>query len=272
MANHIEDFLYLLGSNSFTANTYEPSNLDETYDPSDWIFYEHDIEKQTWYSYDDLKVGIETGEIEGDIFTIFKLNGFDKPSDLEDNLLINFESFKEAFTINNYQNDKNVKNEIVNQIRSIRTKLEILLDYTVRIHNHLLNSLIKAKIEICADALRFINLSTIPESSKPVQKNIRTRRNLTHLTDLTQDQVTMLSHYMRKFGCFGKSMSNNLYASYVSELSGFSSEQIRKDLSYVTNLESYEFSESDYIAVRRIVKKIVEEIEQDCKKIYSSNF
>ncbi len=272
MADHIEDFLNLLSSNSFAANTYMPSNLDETYDPTDWIFYEEDIVNSTWYSYDELRDGIEAGDIKSDIFTIFQLNGFPKPSALEDYLSENFELFKKAFTINNYHNSKPVKDDIINQIRLIRDKLEILLDYTVRIHNHLLNSLIKAKIQICADALRFINLASIPASSQPVQINVRTRKNFENLTNLTQDQVIILSHYLKESGCLGKSMPKNLFAAQISELSGFSSEKIRQDLSHIANPESYEFSESDYVIVRRFLKEMMEKIEQDCQKMFSTRF
>lgn len=272
MADHIEDFLNLLSSNSFAAKTYMPSNLDETYDPTDWIFYEEDIVKRTWYSYDELKDGMEAGEIESDIFTIFQLNDFSKPSALEDFLSEKFELFKKAFTINDYQNNKPVKDDIINQIRLIRNKLEILLDYTVRIHNHLLNSLIKAKTQICADALRFINLVTIPASSQPVQINVRTRKNFENLTKLTQDQVIILSHYLKEMGCLGKSMTNKLFAAQISELSGFSSEKIRQDLSHIANPDRYEFSESDYVIVRRYLKEMTEKIEQDCQKMFSTKF
>lgn len=280
MDDHIENFINLLNSNSFTAKTYLPSNLDDTYDPTDWIFYEEDIVNSNWYSYDELKVGIVAGEIEQNIFTIFQLNGFNKPSDLEDFLFKNFELFKDAFTSNNYKNNKTVKDEIVSQIRLIRNKLEMLLDYTVRIHNHSLNSLIKAKIDICAETLRFINYSIIPVSSKdeiqassqPVSINLRTRKNFENLTDLTQNQVIILSYYLKKLGCLGKSMPKNLFATQIAELSGYSNEKIRQDLSHIANPESYEFSESDYLTVRRIVKKILEEVEQDCQKIFSSKF
>lgn len=275
MDTQITEFIDLLKENSFITKQYCPKDLDETFNPEEWDLRDEDVVNESLYAYDVLMEKLESGSISKDLLTLYELNGYQKPSDLEDFLISNFEKFKIVFNNKKYSNEINEKKEIVNQVRAIKNQLDKLLDISKLAENYLFESLIKVKIEICTETIRLINYAPViiinqtvetPTQPNVTPSRIRIRRPSEKLSDLTQNQVVILFHYLRENGYIGKDTTNTLYAAHISELTGFAAEKIRQDLSHISNnfksADSREFLEYEYSAVKRALNKVIASIEK----------
>lgn len=283
MDTQIIEFIDILKDNSFIAKQYCPEDLDESFNPEEWDLKDEYVVNENMYAYDVLMQELESGSISKDLLTLYEIHGYQKPSDLEGFLISHFEKFKTAFVSNDYSNQINVKKEIVNQVRTIKNQLDNLLDNSKLIENYLFESIIKVKIEICSETIRFINFAQAIIINQPAEtptqqsntpKQVRIRRPLEKLTDLTQNQIIILFHYLRENGFVGKEMPKNLYAKQISELTGFAAEKIRQDLSHIgkqsNSLESGQFLEADYSVVRRSLDKVIASIRKDSEERFPS--
>jgi hypothetical protein len=161
--------------------------------------------------------------------------------------------------------------------------LDNLLNNSKLVENYVFESLIKVKIEICTESIRFINYAPViiinQTVETPIKPNVtlsrvRIRRPSEKLTDLTQNQIVILFHYLREHGYIGKDTTNTLYAGHISELTGFAAEKIRQDLSHISNnfksADSREFLDYEYSAVKRALNKVIASIEKYSEEHFPS--
>ena len=125
------------------------------------------------------------------------------------------------------------------------------------------DTLLKVKIEICSETLRFLNNTLVVAPTPPLAKPTKVKKPFGKFTSLTQNQIVILFHYLRMHKCIGEETPNNLYAEYISELTGFSAEKIRQNLSHISSHENSEFLKTDYYAVKRVLDKVICSISAD---------
>jgi len=274
MNDQIKEYLDLLTDNNLIAKIYAPDGLDETFNPKAYDWKEEEVFEKILYRCDELSELLENEEIGHDLLRRYELNGYQNPFDLEDFLITRFEKFKNDFINNNYHNDKNIKKEITNQVRINKYQLDNILSKGKRLRDETFDTLLKVKIEICSETLRFLNFNLGNISTPLIDKPLKVRKPIDKLTILTQNQIIILFHYLKQLKCIGNNMPKNLYASQISELTGFDVEKLRQALSHIdkksTSIESIKFSETDYHAVRRILDKVISAINADLEEKFPS--
>jgi hypothetical protein len=204
----------------------------------------------------------------------FELNGFHKPNHLENFLESEFEKFR-IFIVNNFKGiEKNILKEIVEKTKNSRNELGFLLNANLRSQFLGYKSLTSVKIEFCAETIRFINNPIFITNSQVYKKKDKPKKSFENLTCLTQNPIVILFHYLREFGFIGKGMPKNLYADYISALTGFASEKIRQDLSNIdkksNSSDSVDFLESEFSVIRRGLEKVIATIKKDSEERFPS--
>ena len=97
----------------------------------------------------------------------------------------------------------------------------------------------------------------------------KTRKLKNPDVEITQPQIVLLFHHLQQLGIVSKSVSNTSLATSLSELTGFSFEQIRQALSsvsvYSKNIDA-DFKQTDYSALNRKVKALQQNLETESSK------
>lgn len=195
------------------------------------------------------------------------INGYRSYDDLDKFLGNCFSEFKEIAIKTNLLKNKLFQSEISRQIFLIRSDLQKLLDSSKAKRYSNLTLLVHVKIVYCDKLLDFIsNIKT--EVFKLKEKKSGT------YTELTQKQIVILFHHLHDLGYVGKGMQNDELAGLISQITAFSADKIRQDLSLVKkdsrSVESYEFKDTDYDAIVRAIKKLLKRIETEQKEKFSS--
>lgn len=278
MDDKISEYLNLLRDNIVVVRRYQrPDWFDGTYNLSDIELNKAKLLNQKEYhpATIDSKM-FEDELLFPDSIKRYELNGYQKDSEFEEFLILHFEKFKNIFAQNNLWNNKDAKAEIVEDVRTVRYHLDHLLPTARLLNDSRFNSLIKVKTDICVETLRFINypISNIEQFNSVNSRPIRKKKQIAKLTDLTQNQIVILFHYLRENGYIGKDTTNTLYAAHISELTGFAEEKIRQDLSHISNnfksADSREFLDYEYSAVKRALNKVIASIEKYSEEHFPS--
>jgi hypothetical protein len=188
-----------------------------------------------------------------------ELNGYSDPSDLNNYLLDSFSNFKRTAADSRLDKNKVLQNEITQRIFSARTDLEQIKSVSRKnkFKNHI--ELIDLKIDFCDRILGF--LSNIKnEVFKLLRKESGT------YTDLTQKEIVILFHHMRKLGYVGKGLENDDFAEPIAEITDLSSNRIRQDLSIIQDLYSKDFLSTDYIRIQAALKKLRDSMDENRKE------
>lgn len=282
----IANFLDILDDNSMIIKRYRPETIYADDPRLDNFEFNEDLLLSSIELYDnELEEFLEHGAIDRSTAISIELNRFHKIDGLEIFLESEFEKFKTHIASNFNGILKGQLKEIINNINLSRNTLEYLLQSNSRNKWSLLDKLISVKIECCSEAIRFLDYSTLifnnqteVKSQQPIlhlepqtlSKPLKPKKQFEHLTNLTKNQVVILSHYLKELGYFGKEMPKSMYAQYISELTGFTSEKIRQSLSHISkesdSIESGTFQEVDYSFVKRSLKKVIDAIEIDSKE------
>ena len=273
MDTNISKFIDVLCDNSLHIKHYNaPSNMDDSFDYSTWVFDENELVKEfdipgdggtLWYLQKDF---IESRNYNN---TRVLLNGYWKTKDFDEFLHSEFAEFKAYFTKNNYWNDQSLKDELSKRIRSSNIYLRHIMHVNNRNGVRLIDSLFKVKYEYANETIRFIDNPLIIISNQAEQKQTKPKKPIDNLTCLTQNQVVILFHYLRKQELVGRGMPDKMYAQYISELTGFANEPIRKDLSNIKNIDSIEFIEANYSAVQRVLAEVTKKIKSESVERFS---
>lgn len=258
---------YLCPDIPLDLSSEDDSNADflDSESIEDTLINEENVEGVNLESYINYNFDYYNGEY----YTRLLLNGYWKPAFLDEYLESMFEEFKIAFTKNNCWNDIDIKRALTKQIKKSKAELEEILISSSEKIGRTINFLLKVKIEYCVEAIRFINNPLILISNQVEQKQAKLKKPIDNLTCLTQNQVVILFHYLRKQELVGRGMPDKMYAQYISELTGFSNEPIRKDLSNIKNVDSIEFIEANYSAVRRVLDLVTNKIKTESEERFS---
>ncbi len=252
MNNKINDFLRILRDNHFEQKFY--SSIDD-----------FDINP---FTKEDIPEGISEDDIEAsDSLAYYELNGYSDFNDLEDYLDENLSEFKIAFIADEYVKDKILKNEIIQQVTIIKNELSELNETVKMLKDFALIALLRTKTQFCDEVISFINNQ---------ENRIKPRRHIdtNNPNRLIQKEVVILFYHLREAGLIGKNIPNNVYAQYISDLTGFEAEKIRQDLSNINNeslsTDSERFQKSDYDGIKRkLEQKLIKAIVADYKEKFS---
>jgi hypothetical protein len=263
MNYHISEFLKILRDNHYEQKLY--SSIDEMdilpftkednpEDNSEDNIGDNPIDNpEDIQDYFDVKAS--------DSLTYYELNGYSDFDDLEDYLNENLNEFKIAFFADGYEKDKSLKNEIVQQVSLIKGELLELKETVKFLNDSALIALLRTKTNFCDEVVSFINNQ---------ENRIKPRRLVdpNNPNRLIQKEVVILFYHLRETGFIGKNIPNNVYAQYISDLTGYEAEKIRQDLSYIKNEsqsnEGGSFQESDYDGIKRkLEKKLIKAISAD---------
>lgn len=271
MDDKIREFLNLLSDNRVRVKFYKPPDwFDGTDNLSDIELNDANLLHEE--EYPSYLIGHRMfGEVSQfpDSIKRYQLNGYQKDSELEKFLILQFGKFKNIFVQSNIWNNKDSKAEIVDFVRGTRNELDHILHSARLLNDSRFNHLIKVKTDVCMETLRFINypISNIEQFNSVNSRPIGKKKQIAKLTDFSQNQIVILFHYLREHRLIGEEMPKNLYAQHISELTGFAAEKIRQDLSHIgkksNSLESGEFLEVDYSVVRRALDKVIATIKKD---------
>jgi hypothetical protein len=246
MEANIQNFIDILTDNRYIVKRYTLESIsvdDPRFD--NFEFDENLLLSKDEFYIDELLEYIESLSFPLTTAISFELNGFNYQNPLEDYLEHEFEKFR-VFYINNFKSiEKSKLKEIIDKVKFSRNELGYLLNVNMRNHYMLNQSLISVKIEFCAETIRFINNPLFIIDNLVDKKKEKSKKSFENLTNMTQNQIVILSHYLREFGYIGKDMPKNLYADYISGLTGFAAEQIRQDFSNIdkksTSIDSTDF-------------------------------
>ncbi len=196
-----------------------------------------------------------------------ELDGFRNTPDLEKYLESLFLEFKRTAVDTNLVKNKLIQNEISSKIFQVREDLHKLILDTNNERFSNLESLVNIKITYCDKVLDFIS------NIKNEISRLSGKKSGLH-TDLTQKQIVILFHHLHELGYVGKGITNDELAGLISQLTSFSADKIRQDLSLVkkesTGVDSEEFKETDYTILRRYIKRLIESIEKEQKGKFPS--
>lgn len=280
MDAQITEFIDILTDNSMVIKFYKPEEISSDDPRFDDFEFTEDLLISTNELYEDeLWHYLEFEIIDNKTPRKIELNHYSRIGLFEDFLDVEFQKFK--FAIANSFNgiDKSELKEVINQIKNSRNELELLL--RISSANKInIGSLVSTKLDFCNEATRFLDYSTFifsnrtePKQNTEEVKPPKQKKQLDNLTSLTQNQAVILFHYLRQLGYVGKEMPNNLYAQHISELTGFSGEKIRQNLSHIgkesQSLESVLFTEADYSIARRAMEKLITTIKTDSEEKFS---
>lgn len=198
-----------------------------------------------------------------DALMYYELNGFSDFDELKDYLNEVLSEFKIAFIADGFAKDKVLKNEIVHQITAIKVELSELKEFRL-IKDPALNALLRIKTQFCDEVISFINNQEI---------RVITKRQISqdNPNRLKQKEVVILFHHLRDTGLIGKNIPNNVYAQYISDITGYESQKIRQDLSNIKNdsqsTDSQRFQKTDYDGLKRhLEQKVIKSILTDLKE------
>lgn len=281
MDAQITEFIDILKDNSMVIKFYKPEEISSDDPRFDNFEFNDDLLISTHELYEDeLWNYLEFEIVDFKTPRKFELNHYSKIGLFEDFLNGEFQKFK--FAIANSFNgiDKSELKEVIIQIKNSRNELELLLRINSANKNINIGSLVTTKLDFCNEATRFLDYSTFIFSNRTETKQNteevkppKPKKQLDNLTSLTQNQAVILFHYLRQLGYVGKEMPNNLYAQHISELTGFSGEKIRQNLSHIgkesQSLESVLFTEADYSIARRAMEKLITTIKTDSEEKFS---
>jgi hypothetical protein len=178
-----------------------------------------------------------------DSLAYYELNGYSDFDDLEEYLNENLNEFKIAFISEGYSKDKNLKEEIIQQVSLIKRELSELKETVKFLKDFALIALLRTKTNFCDEVISFINNQ---------ENRIKPRRqiDLDNPNRLIQKEVVILFYHLREAGLIGKNIPNNVYAQYISDLTGYEAEKIRQDLSNIKSdsqsTDSERFQKTDY--------------------------
>lgn len=196
-----------------------------------------------------------------------ELNGCWKTIDIEKYLEGCFLEFKGTAVGIKLEKNKLIQKEISSKILKISEDLHnLILDPKNNRYSNL-EPLINVKISYCNKVLDFI-LNIKNEISR-----LSGKKSGVH-TNLTQKQIVILFHHLNELGFVGKGMKNDELAGLISQLTSYSNDKIRQDLSLVkidsNGVDSEEFKETDYTILRRSLKRLIESIEKEQKGKFPS--
>ena len=274
MDSAIENYVTLLTNNTFVAKYCKvPDTLDESFNHNTDSLEIDETAEAIEYSYEKFIASIQNKWLQPDFLRAYELNGFRKSGDLIEFLDPKFEEFKEAFAKYKCWNDKSLTKKLTNQLRTSREELHTLSNKIYFLEDAILRGLLKTKHDYCREAYSFVRsfIAFIPDPVE--QKTLRARRPIENLTNLTQNQIVILFHYLRDFGFVGKDMPKNMYAEQISGLTGFAVEKIRQALSHIekesSSIDSVKFTEVDYSVIRRALEKIIAAIKSESDRKFS---
>jgi hypothetical protein len=268
METNIQEFIDILKDNRLIVKRYKLESIDVNDDRYDnFEFNENLLLSKDEYSEDELLDFIEIELFHVTTPTSCLLNGFTQPAKLENYIESEFEKFR-TYIANNFNRiDKSTLKEIVETIKDSRNELGFLLSANRKNQFLILDHLISVKIELCAETIRYINNPLFITKSQVYKKKEKNQKGFENLTNLNQNQIVILFHYLREFGYIGKDMPKNLYAESISVLTGFATEKLRQDLSHIekksTSTDSTDFIENEFSIVRRSLEKVIEKLKRD---------
>lgn len=100
-------------------------------------------------------------------------------------------------------------------------------------------------------------------------KRIRSKDSGEEVT-ITKNQVVLLFHFLQKHGAIlKKSMTKKQFSESIGNLTNYSNESLRQSLSDVAKLstDTTEFSENDLATVKRLLDRIIKDIEHNIKNL-----
>jgi hypothetical protein len=271
MNNHINEFLRILRDNNYEQKFYSSINeidiLPFTKEDNPEDNSEDNIGDNPVDNPEDIQDYFD--DKASDSLAYYELNGYSDFNDLEDYLNENLYDFKIAFIADGCAKDKSLKNEIVQQVSFIKKELSELKETVKFLKDFALIALIRTKTNFCDEVISFI-------TNQEIRIKPRRQKDSDNPNRLKQKEVVILFYYLRDLGLISKGMQNNEYAQYISDLTGYQAEKIRKDLSYIKNLsksnESGSFIESDYDGVKRkLEQKLIKAIVADYKEKFPSS-
>lgn len=307
MDTRITEYIDLMIDNSIIIKSYDKESIvfcDSSFD--DYVFSEDLLISTLEISNDELLGYIEfyfnnySCEINFDEFeniksqlndqTYFKeiqLNHC-KFKNFEEELEKGFDEFKQAIAGNFNDIDKAFLAEITKNLKYSKSQLELFISTNRENALRSINQFMLVKIDFCNEAIRFLDYSTFIftntsgvknnniEEVKNIQAEVKLpkpKKQLDISTNLTQNQVVILFHFLRQLGYIGKEMPKNRYAEHIAELTGFAQEKIRQNLSHIDkdsqSLESVQFTEVDFSVVRRAMEKMITAIKTDSEEKFS---
>ena len=248
MNDQISNFLRILHDNIFEQKFYSsPEEIDIL-----------PFEK------DDIPFGMNEEDFtEADTLEYHELNGFKIYDDLEDFLNQHMREFKIDFIANGFSKNKVLKTEIIQQVNTAKTDLLELKQTTSMFKDAAFNALIRLKTNICDEVISFI-------TNQENKIKSHGQRDNNHPNRLKQKEVVILFYHLRKLGLIDENIPNNVYAQYISDITGYESEKIRQDLSNIldesTSTDKLRFQQNDYEGIKRkleqkIIKAIVADLE-----------
>ena len=281
MEDTINAFLEIIKENSATFKKFSipdyvlnpHRHLDGYSNSQDWTQCDDDLIEERKVDIDDLQLFLNQDfeEFDGGNVTEFYLNGFKEPQELDNKLDDLVLKFKETFAENNLWKDNSYSKNIVQSIKKSKTELEDVILFTRNKISWQIHNLLKAKIEYCTEVINFIRNPPIIINNGDSKPKASSRKipALEKQTILTQNQIVILFHYLRELKLIGIGLTNNVYAQHISELTGFSSEKIRQNLSHVNkdsnSVDSGRITDTDFNIAKRELRKMVDKIETDTK-------
>jgi hypothetical protein len=175
-----------------------------------------------------------------------------------EDLVVDLESKLGA--INNMILDHGSKEKMIETVReklgkSMQELILIVSDVDLELHED-----VKNKFDIIKEA--YENLGTkLPgyQSKKKKERKV----------ELTQPQIVLLFHHLQNLGMIIKDVPNRTLAGHISEITGFTAEQIRQGLSSVSlfskNIDA-NFKPADYSALYLKVNALQENLELEESK------
>lgn len=254
MNKQLTDYLEILSDSSFEQKTIETMSDVPMLD----------------YRVEDIPVEWQDIDLEeSDSPYYYELHDCNSYEELEDFLTKYFREFKISFIANDFGANEVLKQEYISQVNEFKEELS----NTTLFHAMLLKdmpfiSLVKTKIRFCEDTIDFIE-------KQGQKKKSQKAKNFSNQNLLKQKEVVILFHHLRELGFIAKGIPNNVYSQYISDLTGYTAEKIRQDLSNVnkesTSVDSNRFQESDYEGLTRAIKRqLLPKIEAEYKDKFNS--
>lgn len=195
-----------------------------------------------------------------------EFNGYHKVEELDSFLAEKFLFFKKRAAERELYKEKIIVDDLVREINKVRRELEDLQIHDPKKIYKNFSELKERKIFYTDQLLRFLRNI---KSESIALNGIKAGQK----TFFTQKQTVVLFSTMHRMGYIGKEMPKTELAKILKELTGFSSDQIRHDLSNIEkeskSLDAHYFAESDYTIVIRELKKILNEISKEKKQKFS---